>query len=151
MMRYISIAFMVISLITNVHAEGNYKKFGNGRVVFSEQDLTIEVEVGTTSMQRAIGLMHREYMAANRGMLFVFEQEAIQRVWMKDTLIPLDILFISSQGEIVSILKNVVPCIKSPCDIYKSEGSAKYMLEINAWMSDRENIKTGQKLLFFLE
>ena len=146
MKKYVSIIFLI--LITTVYAEEQYKKFGHGKVVFFEQDLTIEVEVATTEKQRTRGLMFREYLAPNKGMLFVFEQEVIQKVWMRDTLIPLDIVFVSAEGKIVSIIKGLQPCVKEICDIYTSTERAKYMLEVNEGMVSRRGISISQMLTF---
>ena len=146
MKKYVFIIFLI--LITTVYAEEQYKTFGHGKVVFFEQDLTIEVEVATTEKQRTRGLMFREYLAPNKGMLFVFEQEVIQNVWMRDTLIPLDIVFISAKGKIVSIIKDLQPCVNEICDIYSSTKRAKYMLEVNQGMVDRKDISVNQMLIF---
>jgi uncharacterized membrane protein (UPF0127 family) len=144
------VVFLIIFIVTNVSAEQQYEKFGRGKVVFSQQTITIVVEVARTEMQRTIGLMFREYLAVHSGMLFIFEQETIQRVWMRYTLIPLDVVFISAQGKIVSMIKNLQPCKVEPCEIYQSTVAATYMLEVNAGMLDRKNIEIGQKLLFYL-
>ena len=146
MKQYCSI-FIIALVMTNVSAEGQYKKFGHGKVIFSEQDLTVDVEIARTEIQRATGLMDREYLAPTKGMLFIFEQEAIQRVWMKDTLIPLDVVFISAHGKVVSIIKDLQPCIKKTCDIYDSTKRAIYMLEVNAGIVSSKGIKTGQRLI----
>ena len=133
--------------MTYASAGEQYKKFGHGKVIFSEQGLTIEVEIASTETQRTIGLMDREYLPPAKGMLFIFEYEAIQRVWMRNTLIPLDIVFVSAQGEIVSIIEDLQPCIKKSCDIYESTKSAKYMLEINAGIVTGKGIRIGQSLI----
>jgi uncharacterized membrane protein (UPF0127 family) len=90
--------------------------------------------------------MFRDSLAQEKGMLFVFEHELIQRVWMKNTLIPLDIVFISMQGKIVSILKGLQPCVMDPCDIYRPTEKAMYMLEISAGVIDNKGIAVGQML-----
>ncbi len=149
MKQYIFIVFAIIFTMTNGYAEQKYEKFGVGKVVFPEQHLTIAVEVARTKMQRQIGLMFRENLEINRGMLFDFNQEKVQRVWMKNTLIPLDIIFLSAKGRIVSILKNVPPCLKEPCKIYDSTRPAVYMLEINAGIVDRKQVEMGDHLLFY--
>ena len=141
------IFFVIFLIMTNAYAIEQYIKSGYGKVVFFEQRLTIEVELATTKKQRATGLMFRDYLAPDKGMLFVFEEETIQKVWMKDTLISLDIVFVSSEGEIVSIIKGLQPCTKKTCDIYDSTKSAKYMLEINAGVVDCNNIGIGQMLI----
>lgn len=142
--------FIFILMMSYGWAEQQYKKFSHGKIVFATQKLAINVEVAVTKMQRAIGLMFREYLPEKEGMLFIFEQETIQKIWMRDTLIPLDILFISEQGKIVSMIKSLQPCTEESCDIYYSTENAKYMLEINEGMIEKNKIKTGQRLLFFL-
>ena len=144
------VIFIMLIVNTNSYAEEQYKKFGHGKVVFSKQQLTIGVEVATTAMQRTIGLMFREGLAENRGMLFDYKEQAVLRVWMRNTLIPLDVVFVSSEGWVVSILKGLQPCIKEPCEIYDSIEKARYMLEINAEIIDGNKIAIGQKVLFFM-
>jgi len=144
MKKYFSIVFIL--LISSVYAGELYNDFGYGKVVFTGQDLTIEVEVATTAEQRSRGLMYRDSLGQEKGMLFVFNHALIQRVWMINTLISLDIVFISTQGKIVSIIKSLQPCVKKPCEIYNSTEKAKYMLEINAGMIDNKGIAVGQML-----
>ena len=144
------VIFILLIINTSSYAEGQYKKFGHGKVFFSEQQLTINVEVATTSMQRTIGLMFREGLAENRGMLFDYKEQAVLRVWMRNTLIPLDVVFVSSEGWVVSILKGLQPCIKEPCEIYDSTEKARYMLEINAGTADKNKIAIGEGVLFFM-
>ncbi|MEE9337042.1 MAG: DUF192 domain-containing protein [Methylococcaceae bacterium] len=108
--------------------------------------MTFFVEVASTKRQRNIGLMFRKNLAHNNGMLFIFEQEERQRVWMKDTLIPLDVVFISAKEKIVSIIKDLQPCMPPPCRIFISPKQAKYMLEIMAGTVQKKEIKIGQQL-----
>jgi len=149
-MRQCLLVLLMFFLSANSYAAEQYKKFGQGKLVFVERNLTIDVEVATTKMQRTTGLMFREQLGINSGMLFDFEQEAIQRVWMRNTLIPLDVIFISEKGVVVSILKNRLPCTKEPCVIYESIKKARYMLEINAGMTVRSKVDVGQEVLFLL-
>jgi hypothetical protein len=142
----IILSFIALLITLNSQAEEQYKKFSLGRLIFIEKNLAIEVEVATTKMQRTIGLMFREYLAPNKGMLFVFDDEEIQRVWMRNTLIPLDIIFVSEVGKIVSIIKNIQPCIKEPCVIYDSIQNVKYMLEVNAGFVEKHGIGIAKKI-----
>jgi len=80
-------------------------------------------------------------------MLFVHKDQAVRGVWMKNTLIPLDVLFLSDDGKLISLLPNLQPCTKDPCPISTSAGKARYMLEVNAGFIDKHRIKTGQILL----
>lgn len=118
------------------------------RVTFPKQGLTLLVEMAETDEQRGQGLMFRPFLPANEGMLFVFEREQLQRVWMKNTLIALDVAFLSDDGKVVSIISDLQPCIKEPCETYPSQQKAKYMLEVNASVISKAGIKPGQK--FFI-
>jgi len=143
---YIALISVIFSLTAN--AEQRLEKFTNGQFVFPEHDLTINVEIAKSKKQRALGLMFREQLVANKGMLFIFEEEAIQRVWMKNTLIPLDIIFISAEANIISIFKNIQPCRHNPCAIYSSNQKAKYMLEVNAGFVADKSIAVAEKIRF---
>ena len=104
------------------------------------------MEVVDTSEERRIGLMNRESLPQQAGMLFIFEEERVLSFWMKNTLIPLDMIFISKDLEIVSIQKNAQPCESDPCKLYGSVFPAKYVVEVNAGFSDRNGIKEGNKI-----
>ena len=141
---YTLIIFIIA--ISQVCCKGQVKALGSGEVEFPKQNITIAVEIAETEDQKSKGLMFKEQLPTNKGMLFVYEQEKILSVWMKNTLIPLDILFVSEQGVIVSIFKNAQPCMKVPCKIYRSKKSVTYILEINAGLVDKNNIRVGQRL-----
>jgi uncharacterized membrane protein (UPF0127 family) len=138
--------FLLFFFIPNGHGEKFSINFKDGEVVFLSQNMTFSVEIASTKRQRNLGLMFRKNLAHNNGMLFIFEQEERQRVWMKDTLIPLDVIFISTQEKIVSIIKDLKPCMSHSCRIFISPEKAKYMLEIMAGTVQKKGIKIGQQL-----
>lgn len=144
----ISFMFFLIILVTKVFGKEAHKGITNGKVMFLDQILVFNVEVVTTKTQRNIGLMKRPSLSQNNGMIFVFDQEELQRVWMKNMIIPLDVIFLSTKGKIVTILKGLQPCIKDPCHIFESKEKAKYMLEVNADIVQKTGIKIGQRVLF---
>lgn len=121
-----------------------------GYVQLQGKQQKIPVAVADNRIERAVGLMYREKLEAGHGMLFVFDSEGEHKVWMKNVQFPLDVLFISAGGNVVSLLKNLAPCQKEPCQIYGPEAPAKYMLEINAGFIDREAVKVGDLILFYL-
>ncbi|MGM5485345.1 MAG: DUF192 domain-containing protein [Nanobdellota archaeon] len=88
----------------------------------------IEVEIADTPEEREKGLMHREELCDDCGMLFIFREEKERSFWMKDTKLPLDIIFIGEDKRINEI-HHAEPCKKDPCRTY--EGKAKYVLETN--------------------
>ena len=109
---------------------------------------TIQVEIADTPELREKGLMFRESLCQDCGMLFIFENEGIYGFWMKDTLIPLDIAWINSEGEIVDIttLQQYVEG-KNP-DQYKPNQKALYVLEVNSGYFEKNNIKIGTRVDF---
>lgn len=110
-------------------------------------DHRIDIEIVDTEALRALGLMHRNHLAENQGMLFVHSDQTIRHVWMKNTLIALDIIFLSDDGKIVSVLRNLPPCAQDPCPISASSAPAQYMLEVNAGFIDKHGIQPGQEVL----
>lgn len=103
----------------------------------------IKVEIVDTELERERGLMYRESLQENSGMLFVFPDSEIRSFWMKNTLIPLDIIFINENLEIVDI-KNAIPCSSEPCILYTSNLPIKYVLEVNSGFSEENNIAIGE-------
>jgi hypothetical protein len=99
-----------------------------------------QVEIADTEAEREYGLMNRDAMGADRGMLFEFPDSADRAFWMHDTRIPLDIVFIATDGRIVSIQKNAKPFDETPLPSY---GHAQGVLEINGGLADKLGIKQG--------
>jgi uncharacterized membrane protein (UPF0127 family) len=108
-------------------------------------DYRVTVEVAERSADQARGLMYRQYLKKDSGMLFIFQQEGLQSFWMKNTLIPLDMLFISSDLVIVDIA-TMQPCTLDPCPSYTSKQPAQYCLEVNAGYVRSHAIKIGDTI-----
>lgn len=142
---FIVIAFLLLGCNLS---EDPIIPFKTGLVTFPEQGLKIQVEIAETEAQRKQGLMYRRSLASKKGMLFIFEQMRVQKLWMKNTLIVLDVVFLSDKKEVVSIIYDLKPCQQEPCEIYASAGNAKYMLEVNAGLIERAGVKVGQKIIF---
>ncbi|MCC7260567.1 MAG: DUF192 domain-containing protein [Alphaproteobacteria bacterium] len=101
------------------------------------------VEVATTTEQRMRGLMFRKELAADSGMLFLFDAPEIIRMWMKNTLIPLDMLFIAPDGTVVDIATDAVPHSE---EIIASRAPASAVLELNAGAVMRAGIHIGDRV-----
>lgn len=107
------------------------------------------VEIADDDVERARGLMFRDQLAADRGMLFVHEREAPQSYWMKNTRIPLDILYFDTSAKLVSQQRDVPPCsLGDRCPPYPSGAPARYVLELNAGEAARLGLKDGAMLKF---
>lgn len=107
-----------------------------------------QIEIAADEAARERGLMFRESMPADHGMLFVFDDAQPRTFWMKNTRIPLDILYFDQNYKLVSVQQRVPPCLNSGdnCPGYPSEGAARYVLELNAGTADELGIKPGDAL-----
>lgn len=115
------------------------------------QKVDFMVEVASTKEEKEQGLMFREKLPEKDGMLFLFETEKPLTFWMKNTLIPLDIIFINENLEIVDIATNFPPCETENCVIYQSNKPAQYALEINGGLTEKLGIKINDKIHFTLQ
>jgi uncharacterized membrane protein (UPF0127 family) len=104
------------------------------------------VEVVTTPEKQRLGLMFRDSMADDHGMLFVFPREAPRSFWMANTRIPLDILYFDADLKLVSASENTPPCRTEDCPSYPSTGPAKYVLELNAGKAAELGVGPGSTL-----
>lgn len=98
------------------------------------------VEIADSYYERMKGLMDREKLDENNGLLFIFPEENTWGFWMKNTLIPLDIIWVDENMKIVHIKENAHPCEEIPCPIYLPKTKAKYVLEINSGLVSELNI-----------
>lgn len=103
------------------------------------------VELAKTPKEREQGLMFRDKLETNRGMLFIYPQEGKYDFWMKNTLIPLDIIWIDKDQKVVSIAKDAQPCLEDDCSAISPFSNAQYVLEINGGLADKLGITIGQK------
>lgn len=105
------------------------------------------IEVADDEAERARGLMFRDQMAEDHGMLFIHEYEEPISYWMKNTHIPLDILYFDHALKLVGQQRNVPPCSAgNACPAYPSHAAALYVLELNAGQADRLGLKLGEVL-----
>jgi uncharacterized protein len=107
------------------------------------------VEIADDEEERAKGLMFRDEMATDRGMLFIHEREERLAYWMKNTRIPLDILYFDNERKLVFQQRDVPPCSAGDrCPPYPSQAPARYVLELNAGQAQRLQLKDGVELRF---
>ena len=126
------IVFFILALI--------YFSSGQKKVCFD--DKCVNVEIADSIQEQERGLMFRESLGENSGMLFVFDDDNIRSFWMKNTLISLDIIWIDENLKIVHI-ENAVPCKQEYCASYVSNVSAKYVLEVNGGFVEKNKIEVG--------
>lgn len=133
---------------------GNVSAQGMGNLVsFSREGLTVRsgdkthkfsVELALNRRQHSQGLMFRRQMATDAGMLFVYHREESMAMWMKNTFIPLDMLFIARDGTVRRIAERTVPMSE---EVIPSEGPVVAVLELNAGTVSRLGIKAGDKVI----
>jgi len=117
------------------------------RVIFPD-NFAVKVEIAADDATRAQGLMYRDQLPNDRGMIFLFPQSGDYPFWMKNTLIPLDMIWIDDQKKIVHVAHDVPPCKADPCPSFPPGGNAKYVLEVAAGVAARHNLANGQTLRF---
>ncbi len=143
------LGILVYALVLGVMDIGKVKKLETQEVVIitSAGNVSVTAEIADDTQERMKGLMHRKKMGEDEGMLFIFPGEQPLAFWMKNTLIPLDMLFIDSEGVIVDIKQYVQPCKEDPCPSYPAKEKGKYVLEVNAGFTEEHNIDEGDKLI----
>jgi uncharacterized membrane protein (UPF0127 family) len=105
-----------------------------------------DIEVVADDPGREQGLMYRESLPPHHGMLFIFPASDIYPFWMKNTIIPLDIIWTDENGAVVHIEKHVPPCTADPCPSYSPEVVARYVLELAGGEADSRHLANGQRL-----
>jgi uncharacterized membrane protein (UPF0127 family) len=105
---------------------------------------TFQVEIAATPVAQEIGLMYREHLEPDHGMLFEMEKERITAFWMKNTLIPLDMLFIAQDGTIKGIHENATP---KSLESISSEVPVSGVLEINGGLAKKLGIAVGDRVI----
>jgi uncharacterized protein len=109
------------------------------------EEVEVAVEVADTQEEREVGLMHREFLPDDAGMIFLFEEAIAGGFWMKNTLIPLSIAFADGEGEILRIL-DMEPCEADPCEIYDPGVSYESALEVNQGAFENWGVEEGDLL-----
>ena len=109
-----------------------------------------QLEVARTSSQRSRGLMERTSLPENAAMLFVYGSEEYRNFWMKDTLIPLDVLFLDARGVVVDVqtMHPQIGVADGALKVYRSALPARYALEMNAGLAEARGIEPGARVLF---
>ena len=117
-------------------------------VVINEKIIFVELAITPEDRQR--GLMERDLLEKDNGMLFVFSEEDAYSFWMKNMKISLDIIWINADGNVVYFVEDVPPCVKSPCQTYSPNADALYVLEVNPGVIDVLGIEENTEVIISL-
>lgn len=131
-------------LVTNARAET--PSFGVIEIQSGTQTHRFEIEIADEPNERARGLMHRTFLPDDHGMLFIYPREQMASFWMKNTLISLDMLFITNSGTIVKIAPRTTP---GSLDPVRSDQVVRAVLEINGGLAEALSIVAGDKVKLF--
>ncbi len=146
----VAVFFVVNNFINNNETEVKYYTFRKeGELTFTDTlgnaKIKIDLEIADSEYERQLGLMNRKSMEETQGMLFIFQYERMQSFWMRNTLIPLDILFINKDKEIITIHKNTKTL---SAQSYPSTAPAIYVVELVGGFTDKYNIVKGDKIFW---
>lgn len=108
-------------------------------------DVIVTVEIADSPQERARGLMERKTLAADHGMIFAFPREDIQRFWMKNTYIPLDMIFVNAAHEVVGIVANTEPMTLEERTVGLPSA---YVVEVNGGFAKKNGITSGTHVTF---
>jgi uncharacterized protein len=114
-------------------------------------DTRFVAEIAETMDQQVKGLMYRRSIPRTYGMLFIYPEEDIRGFWMKNTWIPLDLIFLNRNRQVVDMFVNVPPCGADPCPSYVSKVPAQYVLEIRGDLSRELKLKEGDTIFFSID
>ena len=143
------ILFISMSVVLFRFNKDDFAVFNNdtgkmGEVCFGTNCFQVEIAISPKQQQQ--GLMFRESLDQNQGMLFMYEKEGRYSFWMKNTLIPLDMIWINNENKIVFIEKNVQPCGDASCLSVDPKTNAMYVLELNAGKSQEIGLAVGDQV-----
>jgi len=147
--KYGLLVFTVLSLFFSgavfINQESD-QSFLTGQVCL--KNTCFVTQIADTIDKQKRGLMFRDHLDGDKGMLFVFKRENQYPFWMKNTLIPLDIIWINKNQEVVFISENIQPCRESRCPAIKPDQKAQYVLEVNSGTAKVIDLKIGDKVFF---
>jgi uncharacterized membrane protein (UPF0127 family) len=106
------------------------------------------LELARTPEEQGQGLMFRESLPEKTGMLFLFGDKGVHRFWMKNTMIPLDMVWMDAEGRVLFVSADTPPCKADPCPSYGPESPASSVLEVAGGKAAKEKIVVGSTLLF---
>jgi uncharacterized membrane protein (UPF0127 family) len=149
--RLLAIGGLLLGLSADAAVAGPAQPSEEGLVpVTTPQGVTILAELADTTEKRARGLMFRDSLPKDRGMLFTFPEPQPWTFWMKNTRIALDIVWIDATKKVIHIERKVPGCLRldDSCPNYQPNGNALYVLEVGAGIADNLHLERGTKLKF---
>jgi uncharacterized membrane protein (UPF0127 family) len=141
---FITLAFLILTVLLCAYFYPNPPNKTDLNILTESDQITYHVEIADTPYLRSKGLMYRKSMPQNHGMLFIFEKPRIISMWMKNTHIPLDMLFVDKNGIIRHIHENAKPFDET---IISSVVPISFVIELNAGQVKEKNIQTLNQVI----
>jgi uncharacterized membrane protein (UPF0127 family) len=148
MRRLFSLA--VIILVLSFHLQGCAEKKEFIQLFFPSGN-QVTAELAITEQEKLLGLMFRDEILSDQGMLFVYEEKGYHSFWMKNVSFPIDIIWLDEEKRIIHIIQSVPPCLAEDCPSYRPEKPAQYVLELKAGKVTEEGLELYDRLDFILE
>ena len=150
--RFLMKTGIPVFLVLTFGLQANCQDRGRDRFirVFLPNGKSVTAELAVSDEEGARGLMFREKVLPDQGMLFVFEREGLHSFWMKNTLVALDMIWLDSQKRVIYIAADVPPCREDPCPSYGPGLPARYVLELQGGRAAADGVKVGDQLQFVL-
>jgi uncharacterized membrane protein (UPF0127 family) len=131
----------ILLLSVTVCSNAAGPEFSNSRVMIQDQEFNLQIAI--SPWQRMHGLMHRSSLPDNAGMLFVYPDAGEHRIWMKNTLIPLTVIWLDDQLRVIDI-KLLQPCRQTKCPVFGATAPSRYVLELH--QSQLRQFRIGDRL-----
>lgn len=142
-------ALLLITIVMTLYCAGQAGRAKYVKVFFPDGS-SVTAELAVTDEERQQGLMYREKLADDQGMLFIFEEEEIHSFWMKNMRFSIDILWLDKDRRIVHLEARVPPCAADPCPSYAPDRPAGFVLELQSGAAEKRGLKLDDRLDFIL-
>ncbi len=143
------ITALLLLMISALSAPASFGATLSDQTVFFPGGTKISAEVADNPETRQIGLMFRDHLPYNRGMLFIFSEPGLHPFWMKNCKFPLDIIWLNESKEVIYISEATPPCQLGVCPSYgPTDKVALYVIEVVAGFTEKERLKLGMKVKF---
>lgn len=146
---FYAIAALAIVALLGIFSWTKYQQNedrGASTIITVAGPVKIYTDIASTPEARERGLMFKEKLDKNNGLLFIWPDENPRSFWMKNTLIPLDLMFIPKDHKVVETA-SLEPCQTNPCSLYTSSASARYVIEVNKGFAEKNRIQNGDVFL----
>jgi hypothetical protein len=147
-LRRVIIGVVILVILAGAIAVGYYVLSQPKTAQIEIDGVTLTVELATTPAAQEQGLSDRDSMAADHGMLFIFNQEAEWGFWMHEMRFPLDIIWFDANKQVVFIEQDLPPCTPTACVVYTPPVNVLYVLEVNAGFVKANGVKLGDGFSF---